>query len=303
MRMIKAIVKQYLLKKRNYFLIATQGNTGSLWLASALNQYPDVYCTHGYDYPFPADGAEPREIETDEQTRRNQQTTNRLYDASLAELLHEMQSVTSKPIIGNVHAYTVSRLTRLLPSLPEKHRLRLRLFNMVRHPVTRVNSMYKMFVSESGDKLVDFIETAFETRCEHLRRYLQVNHQVELTNQVKSFVGSLLALEDITRDVILANQYGIENISFERVTTEPGYFAMLMNKIVNSYKPFNAKKAEAIFASTPKINRHNSEQNRDAKDQYEAWLPWQRDLYQYVVTRMAMDKIYAEFDYELQFEK
>lgn len=302
MGMIKSIIKQYLLKKKNYFLITTHGNTASLWLASALNQYPGVFCTHGYDYPFPATGIEPREITAEEQAKRGRVIRERFYDLSLAEFFHETQSVTSKPILGNVHAYTISRLIKLLPHFSEKHRQRLKIFNMVRHPVTRINSMYKMFVDEEGLAFADFVERDFETRCEHLRGYLAKYHSIEITNKVKAFVVSILALEAISSDVMLANQYGIENISFERVTTDSAYFTELLRKIVNLYCEFKPEIAEAIFAATPKINRHNNDQNLNAQQQYAAWLPWQQDLYRYMVQRMGMNDIYTEFGYELMFD-
>lgn len=302
MRVVKRLIKTLLLKRKYFFLITSHGNTASLWLAAALNQYPEVFCTHAYDYPFPADGIEPRELSGAEHVKRIGATKKRFFQLSLAEFLHEMQSVAKKPIIGNVHAYTFGRLLPKLDVLPYRFRQRLIIFNMVRHPITRVNSMFKMFFIPDGVHPDHFLEKDFVSRCQHLRDYLDQHYPgMEYNPLVKAFFIALLALEDITRDVVLANHHGVKNISFERVTGDGEYFTELLNRIVNPYKALELDRARAVFRDTPKINKHNENQNHSAEAQYRAWEPWQRDLYHYVTRRMYMQEVYAEYGYELAF--
>lgn len=302
MQVIKRYIKPLLLKRKYYFLITSHGNTASLWLAAALNQYPDVFCTHAYDYPFPANGIEPRDLSAAEQQKRNAIIRKRLFKLSLAEFLHEMQSVTKKPIVGNVHGYTYGRLLPKLASLPHKHRQRLIILNMVRHPITRVNSMSAMYYAPDGLHQDHFVEVDFVSRCAHLRDYFDRHYaDLEYTPLVKAFFVALIALEDITRDVVLANSHGVKNISFEKVTSDPDYFAQLLNRVVNPYKALEQDRALSVFRNTPKINKHNADQNRSAETQYHAWEPWQRDLFNYVTRRMYMQEVYAEYGYQLAF--
>lgn len=300
--LVKGTIKKYLLKRQYFFLITTHGNTASVWLASAFNQYPDVFCTHGYDYPFPKNGIEPAEITAEQQNKRNEMTQKRFWRLTLHEFLYEIQRVTKKPVVGNVHAYTFGGLLRLLPGLQRKHRQNLIILNMVRHPVTRVNSMYKMFVSPDGLRVADFVESDFANRCHHFHDYLAKKYQLEYTPKAKAFLVALLALEDITRDVVLANQYGYQNIVFERVTTDSRYFTEILKRIVDPYEALNADVAESVFKATPKVNQHNVGGNASAEEQYRTWESWQQDAYRYVVNLMRMDNVYAEFDYQLIFD-
>jgi hypothetical protein len=285
-------------KGKRYFLIASHGQTATLWLASAINRYPGVFCSHAYNYP--PEGAQGRNLTGEENQIRIEMSANRFWTLDLNDFLSEIDNVTDHSIVGNVHAYTYGRVRQLLPTLTRAQRSNFMAFNMVRHPVTRVMSMFRCWYNEETDQVAEFVNIDFKNRSDHIKNYILGRHKVEFSTRDKAFIVSLLAMEDITKDAALASKDNIENISFEKVTADQDYFIKLMRAIVGA-EHFDSDVAASIFFETPLINKHNKSARLSIEEECGALQDWQRDALKFISDNSKMNDVYSGFGYDLAF--
>lgn len=296
---IKTLITRGSQQKR-YFIIASHGQTATLWLASALNRHEKVFCTHGYSYPV--ESAHGRDLTLEEDLKRIQATTDRFWDLSVEAYLNELEEAASHPVVGNVHAFTVGRLLDLLPACPKKMRRQLIIMNMIRHPVSRMLSTFKCWTSEQDETVIaPFVEKDFNTRCQHIVSYLLNRHKIDFTNnRNKNFVASLLVMEDITRDAQLADHKKIHNIRYEDITKDKDYFGKVAKQLLGKSMPLQPSELDFMF-SQDIINRHAKSKPIQSDKIFENWNDWQRDGFNFIAKRSNMKKIYSVHGYDFSF--
>lgn len=281
-------------KSKEFFIIASHGQTATMWFASALNRHPHIFCEHGYMYP--PEGANGREFTLEEFKKRSEVTASRFWDLSIDQYIGELRDCTNELFAGSVHAFTYGRLANLMDVAPISFTDRLTILNMVRHPITRITSTFKCWNPVDAEKPSEFVFLSkdFETRCGHLVEYINKRHQIEFTPQDKSFIVAILSLEDITQDMVRAKQNKVYNICFEKLISDVTYFCNVVRRITGN-KLSHASIAELFH--TKQVNKHNHQQERTPEQQYALWEPWQQDVFQFIVERHNMKEVYAEFDY------
>ncbi|VVC76482.1 hypothetical protein AQUSIP_17950 [Aquicella siphonis] len=296
---VKSLIARYTQKKR-YFIIASHGQTATLWLASALNQHQKIFCTHGYSYPV--ESADGRDHTPEQEQRRIQATNDRFWDLSVHAYLKELEEAASKPVIGNVHAFTIGRLLDLLPACPKETRRHLTLMNMVRHPVSRTVSTYKCWTNEHDETVIaPFVEKDFNTRCNHIIDYLTSRHAIDFNNnRNKNFVACLLVMEDITRDARLAEKKKIHNIKYEDITSDMDYLGKITRQLLGWRHKLSASELEQMFSQN-RINRHNKQQAATPDQYFENWNDWQRDGFKFIAQRNDMKNVYSRQGYDFSF--
>lgn len=290
-------------KNKRYFLITSHGQTASMWLAAVLNRIPQVFCSHGYTYPPQA--ADLDELSNNEWALR-QACFDRFQHLSLSNYFQELKSASDLPVIGNVLAFYLSRLFSKggTPAKTKRFlkRKNIVVANMVRHPVTRLTSTLKTWSNDESDVVPDFIQHDFNTRCHLMRLFLRKNHNVDFSiNKNKAFLVALLAMEDISNDVKLANLHNIQNLKYEDITTDKQAFKKLID-LVTGQMELAYDHVDDLFASK-KINAHNNTGISEAHKQYQSWEPWQQDAFKFTMERTDLLKTYHETGYDFSFVK
>lgn len=283
-------------KYENFFLITSHGQTASMWLAGVLSRIPEVFCTHGYSYPPQA--AHLEELSSDEWALRRG-SAERFNTLPLSTLHAELKSATNKPIIGNVLAFYLGRLFSRAGAV---HRRGVTVVNIVRHPVTRLTSTLKTW-NISPDFAPPFVELDFNTRCDHLKNFIMKSHKkVDFSTSDKTFVVSLLAMEDISNDIKLANWHQIQNVKYEEMTTNKEVFSNLVKKVTSNQVNLSQDFLDNLFSSK-RINPHNNTGITEADLQYQSWDKWKQDTFKFTLERKGKFKLYENLNYDLSFIK
>lgn len=286
--------------KPDSFLIASHGQTATLWLAAALNQHENIFCTHAYSYPpVPAKIAE---FSVQEQVERDNASADRFWKLNVNDFIAELRAVSTASIVGNVHAFTYGRIASFNNETSFFKKKNTVMMNMVRDPITRIESMVRCWSKGSAEyETVAFVEQDFSQRAHHIRGFLEKKYQLDHTQPYKKFIVALLAIEDITKDILLAKKHGSRNILFEEITSNVSYFKDIFSELLQG-RVFDESVVEHIFHTTPKLNQHNTHsQVKTAKAIFEHWTEWQKDAFNCVVELNKMDTIYRQLGYTFPF--
>lgn len=284
---------------KRYFFITSHGQTATLWLAAALSKHPNIFCSHGYSYP--PEAAEERELTARDHEQRVKATNERFWTMRLNEYLLELCAATTKPIIGNVHAFTYGRLNTLLHHVKTSILKNILIFNMVRHPIPRLQSTYFCWTADRDDVIMPaFIDYDFNHRAKHIVEYLNQHHQIEYTPKNKAFIVALLSIEDITRDIQLAQQNKVPHLVFEHITTNPSKLSELLNAIRSLAVSSDFDLINDIFA-LKKMNQHNRQSSNKIDTIYANWDIWKQDAFNFLFETLNMNHIYADFQYDFSF--
>jgi hypothetical protein len=286
---------------KRYFLITSHGQTATLWLAAVLNSHPSIFCSHAYSYP--PIGAEPRELTIQEDLQRQKDASQRFWNLSLSDFFSELEHHSCKDIIGNVHGFTYGYLAPKLDQLPKQIKQHLEILNLLRHPVSRLMSMVRNWIKEEEQhQVVDFVAHDFTHRCTHILDFLIQRHQnIDLEHaQHKTFIVGLLAIEDITRDAMLAKKHCIPNLQFEQITSDTTCLLNILKRISGGSLSKKDRNLANII-NIQQINQHNSRTKTSVQNQYEQWQPWQKHAFQFIMTRNDVGRFYINEGYDLSF--
>ncbi|MDP6934053.1 MAG: hypothetical protein QGG40_14105, partial [Myxococcota bacterium] len=116
------------------FIVTSPGYTATKWLAWALDQHPEIHCTHSAGVE-PTDGdysLAELNLLVEEKFRVRDSTPLETFLARI-----ERDALTA-PCIGNVHRYNLTSLRRNQRRFPLEGDVHV--VNLVRHPVTWVAS-------------------------------------------------------------------------------------------------------------------------------------------------------------------
>lgn len=288
------LIKAFLHKKR-YFIVTSHGNTGTMWLAMKMNNHPEIFCTHSYQYPI----VTPQEKLSLEKNGANllENINKHFWQLSLDQFFDQHEQVTHKKIIGNVHGFTFARFWQMLPSLKSERRRNLKILNMIRHPVTRISSCYNHWL-EGDDNKFQFIDLDVKNNCEHIHYFLKKKkHKIEMTYENRAFIVALLQSEHVAQDVETCHKEGIGNIIFEDMTNNPDYY----NRIFKGLTKLNPKEIETLDESS--IQHKHNPKRMTAIEHFESWESWKKDAFRFVAKRANMKTIYSNYNYDLSFAR
>lgn len=283
-----------LFNRRKYFIVTSHGNTGTMWLSIRMNNHPKIFCTHSYQWPI----MEPLEKLRIEKAGFDLlgNANKHFWKLSLDQFFDQHEDSTKKKIIGNVHGFTFGRFWQMLPSLSAKRKRNLKLLNMVRHPITRINSCYHHW-TEGGDNKFQFIKDDIKNNCNHILEFINKrNYKVELTYEKRAFIVALLQSEHVAQDISLTHKEGIGNIIFEELTKDEDYYSRIFNGLTK-LNPVNDKSVD----NDKSIQHTHSPHKLSAKEQFDKWEPWKQESFRFVANRSNMKKIYKKYDYDMSF--
>lgn len=281
-------------KSRNYFLVTSHGQTASMWLAGILNKIPGVYCTHGYTYP-------PMQAKLEEITHHDiyhrERSSKRFERLPLKQYFREISQATDAPIVGNVLSFYLGRLLDR-SSRWQLNNKSLKIINVIRHPITRINSTLKTWDPHGEGALPPFVPVDFLNHCTHIIEYVTKHYKVDVnSSKAKSFIVALLAMQHIARDVRMAKKISVSNVKYEDLTRDINVFSDVLSHLTGLYSTESKQQINDIF-HCDKINAHNKGASDDPEIQYEQWEPWQQAAYSYVSRLSDISSTYAEFQYK-----
>ena len=253
---------------RLLFLTFCWGAAGTTWLARLLNAHPDIFCLHApllprFDHSQLAESTE---------------VIRHVYgDVSLGG---------SYPVVGFTHGIASEWYEELTRQYPE----RLRCLALTRHPVPRIQSSFRLFVSmeqrlasdptwrrlfeETYQRLTHWSLRSFPDDFESLAFYYACAMVNSITwEQQQSF--PLFRLEDLVTDEDTVQRL-IGHVSDGRCQLPDDVIRRMQGTVVHS---------------------HNSERLSPA-DTYAAWPPERRRAYHALVTGAAVDA-YRALGYEM----
>lgn len=270
--------------ERNFFLITSPGQMGTFWLASQLNKHTQIFCSHSYDKPaWGASGSPLRGTDGERQRKIFKQYFDKL---TLENFFNENAEVTDKPFIGNVHAFSVDRALTLL----KKEKLKnIKIINLIRHPISRINSLVKCMKNEWYDYgYFDHLTFIFKIYQEHGRRLVSEcfnnHHLPEFDDSIERqfFVVALILERGTAYQVQTAEKNNISNIKYEDITTSKQAMEKLVrylgnDALIDNYNWLNQD------ISYKKINSHTNSTYNTIQSIFNTWDPWKKELYRYVV--------------------
>jgi len=280
---------------RNYFLITSSGQMGTFWLASQLNKHPQIFCSHSYDKPawgangFPLDGKEGE--------RQREIIKQHFHQLPLEQFFIENAQVTKKMHVGNVHAYNIDKVLKKIKTEKLKD---IKLLNLIRHPISRINSMVKCMRNEWIDEgYIEHLTYIPKIYHEHGRRLMfecfgtdQLNFCDDSLNK-QFFIVALILERGTAYQVKIAEKNKIPNIRFEDMTVCKNTMEKIVrhvcgDELIDNYKWFNRD------LTYEKINSHTKASPNSTGSIFNGWDDWQKKLYKYVTAEKVF-KLYTKY--------
>jgi len=280
-------------RSTKYFVVTSAGRAATYWLASALNSHDDVICSHSFFVPpvtvFENPPSRERALKTWDQLGTIQLTIDQYYD--------EIEKCGAARAYGNVHGYTLSGFLR------EKEKGVRRDYvvcNLVRNPVTRVESYWRrwMDVSSYNEKQKSFFRNVFETGVHHKILADKVASKFDLDFSQREnwfFINALVNIMAETSEIKLEYPH----IRMEELTSDSECFRNTFKKLTSNAVAIDGKYLETIF----KIGKMNQQRENSVspKDQFEEWSPWKRYIFLEMARDWALNDAYEQVGYDLSW--
>ncbi len=283
---------------KKYFIVTSYGRTATYWLADALNSHRDIICNHGL-LPVTSYGDRLEKSLILYQHENESILVSKSFD----DLFDDLEKTGLAKVYGNVHGY--SACTYYFKLATNKPRREIRVINLARHPITRIESLANEWLYES---------TFSSTMCHRLEN---IRHQNELNKRAFAYVQSafphvdlsikdnsiflLALLSVISSDFQELQIEGLLNIPMERLTKDAEYFCFIFSLLTQGSIEIEPKYLHDVISSGRK-NQH-SKAEMSSIEVYEQWAKWKRTVFQLVLKETKSVKLYNHFGYEVPLEK
>ncbi|MBO6657188.1 MAG: hypothetical protein JJ934_09845 [Pseudomonadales bacterium] len=285
--------------KHQYFMVTSHGWSASKWLAAALNKHPEVTCVHSVGSVLPDEKESEYEDELHADLADMGATLGR-QNQSLKEHFDSIVEKQDRRIIGSVHRYRLRDLPRLLQG---GETYPFQLANLIRHPVTLVNSGQGEFttLAEMSDETRKEIQTFFENQRQY---YLDLQRKYDLDLEDWSVLSFLAAAQH--QFVLVHDQTcvkGVANVCMERVTTEPELFRSMIEALSKKTLVADDDYINGVF-NMGNVNRHTNDRKiTTPEERFELWNDWQREAYKHFMEQSGIDTVYSQVGYDFSFVK
>lgn len=296
----KRISRNPKINASNIFIITSHGQTATRWLSSVLNKHPDIFSSHGYTYP--PTHTENRDLSQEEIEKILSLSNKRFWEITLSQYISELKEVKSKSYIGSVHAYMYGYLMNQLKDPSIAHaRKQLVIINMVRHPISRIQSAFKCWLPDHLENVESsFVDNDFNNRCRFITSSIK-NIKTDYSISDKYFTVALLQACDIARDIALATKNKCPQIRFEDITTKPDSIKSIIKLISQGKIKLSPEEAQNLL-QTDRINEHNKGNHPKQPDHiFSTWEEWKQRAYLHIHQSQNFDSVYSSFGYDFSF--
>lgn len=274
------------------FLATSNGLCATRWLSYVLASRPDVFVAHG-KYPMDSimSGRAGSETEKDNVSSLSYGNVNEFFYG-----MHDLERVfleygKLKPdavALGNVHTYTLRLAEKLIQHDPEAYAV----VNIVRHPVTYVNSHVSMVnKSKSNPYLFDKYRKGLFMNA--LDRYpMLVSPSLADPSDVFSFVISCLSLKQMAEDLLLDGVH----MKMEELTSSVDTLDKFCTRLTGL--AYDRQVLRGMLAAGP-VNRHrNPGQSNDPVPICHTWQDWQHGLFRDIIPEHLLEG-YGRLGYDI----
>lgn len=277
-----------------HFLITSHGRTATYWLAASLNRHPDVLCSHGPVLPPVLDY---REQPPDEVALHAHTTQDAFGRKTLDEFFEALEQAGPARVYGNVHAYSAHTLFGGL------HRTAVRrnpvVFNLLRHPITRIESLKRRLLYETtfSPPARGRLEREFEVFVTpDVLATVRANCDVDLDPpEHRAFLYALCFILALDR---LDLEIPVTHLPMERLTKDVDFFTWVFSQVTQGAVRTDAVYLRQVFAAG-RMN-HQAEET-SAVGRFEAWAPWMRVAFRAAMAVWDLERLYAPMGYDLSF--
>ena len=303
------------------FLIASHGWSGSYWLAHVLHAQPGIACVHS-SAALPADAADPYSLDAilekgtlADVYARLEVFRNGYRDRATrrpSELCDDVaERFPEAALVGSVHTFRMRDLSNAFDDLGAAglHEDAISVANLLRHPVTLVQSGYGQFRDSMG---IDLNEHAWVARRVietdlHGFEAISARHGVRPgTFDALSFLGACCALVGPARDFGAAQSLAeradvrwLGHMQMERIVSEPDHLAAWIDRLSGGALQMSPEGLAAMNSGSGR-NRHNRASGGGTVEEVLAgWSDWQRDVFIHCLDLFALRAPYAEAGYDL----
>ena len=320
-----------------YFLITSQGRTGSRWLASSLHLHPEIICSAGVDHPFDslnhhynederesilqqcikqptlfaASESVGRHIEELSAKRGVEiEVPRRDLRKNTSVMLEDLDKISPRKAnaIGNVHGTTCHEVASSIETSADIFKGKNPVVvAMTRHPITRFESRisaYERFfekasITSAETKLIDDF-------CDNNRsdiKKIEKEFKIEFNQRDKLFFYFSRCInyqKYWASEVII---FDIEFCPFERLKSDPDYFSWFITTITRG----------RVQAGNSLLNKVFSDRNLKAgrgtvadqsslpagpQKQFSLWSEWQRQEFRNSVHTYDLQNVYSDIGYD-----
>ena len=277
-----------------YIFVCSYGRTATYWLAQLLNEHPDIISSHGPTTPPIVEYEEANPHELDNWVWENMP---KFHDMKLRDVLRDMRKVGEAKYYVKVHAYSAFNLFNRL--MDEGMTRPVLMANLVRHPVTRVESFAKRWKENAGwnERLRTFLLDWWDEQepARALRKHLEAKHSVDFTDEANVFFATAcLWLRQDREDLMVP----MLHVSSERLVSDPDYFAWFLDRLTLGRLAGDREIMEIYRNTGPK---NVSAGARPAREVYRGWDDWQREAFDFVANLYDLAPLYSRFPYDLDF--
>jgi hypothetical protein len=279
------------------FFITSYGRTATTWLSTALSLHPDMHCTHGPTFGLP--NMKMFLDERKEAAKQIDTTMPQFYDMSLREILDRTRAGSKKPWIGNIHAFTASNLK--LKSEAEQNSPPFRTVNIVRHPVSRIQSLWQWMIYE---RTIDTAASRWisedamsQPNFQGTLKELQRHHDVTVESYPeRAFFYSVMTLGTDGGDFRIP----VTHVTSERLVKDIDYFAYVLTLLTGTGSVVQNNHLQEV-QQLGRIGASNEKKPAEPAIQvFSDWKLWQRSLFQMVMNSdPVMKATYPQLGYGL----
>lgn len=297
--MCTMLIGIYFIQPETKFLITSEGATATTWLSDILNTIPKISCTH-YNHVI---------------TKKHNDGGIDMGSISLEGFfkLIKKNSPINKRIYGNVHGFV---LNTVLETQPKE----IRIANLIRHPISHLDSMHKFWLRD--DHLKEIIEDfmtkksipnfvfpegidqynySYNEALHYAAKLQELGITLEEDVPTWTFLVLLGRYHRVHADIVKADLNNIPNFKFEEFTENTTTLHELIKYISNNNVHLSQRTLEKLI-STPASNVNNRIKITP-KQIFASWQPWQRHAFAIYLEEIggAYNNAYSQHGYDLSF--
>jgi len=281
---------------KNFFAVTTPGLSATRWLSFALASNQDVFVTHGKHplHSIQTGSLEREKNMGDEESITDGNLMKWFYENLSLDEIHQIYE-SLKPdakALGNVHSFTLQSLSNKIQERPCKSPMNVT--NVLRHPVSYINSHSNLVKSAEGHQLYEHYEKdLFSTALTSFPELMLID--CDNYSEFLAFTVSCLSVHNLIYDLNVSGP-GLSNYRMEDLTTDPELLKSFCEETTGL--PYELPILSQMIQGGA-INTHKKDATRKTPlNIYNQWEPWQKDICRIIIPRAVLE-MFGKNGYEI----
>jgi len=280
----------------SFFAVTTPGLSATRWISFALATNQDAFVAHG-KHPLHSiqHGSLSRERQMgDEESITDGNLMKWFYENLSLDEIHQIFECM-KPeakALGSVHSFTIQSLSKKIQENPGEFRINIT--NVLRHPVSYINSHFNLVKSAEGHELYGHYETdLFPTALVSFPELMLID--CDNYSDFLAFTVSCLSVHNLIYD-LNASVPESSNYRMEDLTTNPELLKSFCEKTTGL--PYELPALNQMIQGGA-INTHKKDNGRKTPlDIFNQWESWQKDICRIMIPREVLE-MFEKNGYEI----